>query len=233
MKILAFDTATQSCSVALTDDRCLLAEISLVKTETHSRHLASLIQGVCRLAGLKLPEVDGYAVTRGPGSFTGLRIGVSTAIGLAEASGKPVAGLSTLNVLAAQAMASSHLICSMIDARRGEVYFAAYKQAAQALIPQLPEQAIKPENAIDLIGEPCLFVGSGATLYRTEISDRLGEVAQFAPELDNTIRAATVASLAYNRFMSGEKDDIMNFTPVYLRKSDAELGKSARPQKES
>ena len=133
MKILAFDTAMQSCSVALTEDSRLLAEVNLVNTETHSRHLAGLIRDVCRMARTELSEIDGYAVTRGPGSFTGLRIGISTAIGLAQASGKPIAGVSTLHSLAAQATVPSQLVCPMIDARRGEVYVSVLRYATSPI----------------------------------------------------------------------------------------------------
>ena len=223
MKILAFDTAMQSCSVALTEDSRLLAEVNLVNTETHSRHLAGLIRDVCRMARTELSELDGYAVTRGPGSFTGLRIGISTAIGLAQASGKPLAGVSTLHVLAVQAAVPSQLVCPMIDARRGEVYVSLFRYAKQQLLSKQPEQVLMPKNAIETIGESCIFVGSGAVLYNSEIIEMLGESAHFASEMNNTIRAATVASLAHKRLSSGEADDIMHFTPIYLRRSDAEI----------
>lgn len=223
MILLAFDTATESCSVALTENSRLLAEINLVNTETHSRHLARLIHDVCRLAGIELGRIDGYAVTRGPGSFTGLRIGISTAIGLSQASGKPLAGVSTLHTLAAQATAPSQSVCSMIDARRGEVYFSLFKRAKHHLKTQLPEQVSKVQDAIETIDGPCIFVGSGAAHYRAEISDRMGEAAQFASEINNIIRAATVAALAQEQLMRGETDDVMHFTPTYLRKSDAQI----------
>ena len=225
MVIIAFDTATESCSVALTEHARLLAEVTLANTETHSRHLARLILDVCCLAGIELGDIDGYAVTRGPGSFTGLRIGISTAIGLAQASGKPIAGVSTLDSLAAQATAPSKSVCPMIDARRGEVYFSVLRHVDDRLIAQQPERVMKVQEAIGTISEPCIFVGSGAMLYHAEISDRLGEAAQFASEIHNIIRAATVAALAHKRLVSGETDDIMTFTPTYLRKSDAKINK--------
>jgi tRNA threonylcarbamoyladenosine biosynthesis protein TsaB len=227
MKIIAFDTATESCSVALVEQSRLLAEISLINTETHSRHLASLIRDVCRLAGIELGDIDGYAVTRGPGSFTGLRIGISTAIGLAQASGKPLAGVSTLHTLAAQATAPLQSVCPMIDARRGEVYFSTYRHVEHDLIAQQPEQVSRVQDAIETISEPCIFIGSGAALYQAEISDRMGEAAQFASKINHIIRAATVATLAQKKLVGGETDDVMNFRPTYLRKSDAKINKIA------
>ena len=178
MKILAFDTATESCSVALTEDSRLLSEITLVNTKTHSRQLTRLIREVCQLAETDLNEIDGCAVTRGPGSFTGLRIGVSTALGLAQATGRPIVGVSTLQVLAVQAAAPSQMVCPMIDARRGEVYFATYKHTAKHLVAQQSERALNPGDAVDSIGEPCIFVGSGAVLYHDVIRGRLGEAAK-------------------------------------------------------
>lgn len=222
MKILAFDTATISCSVALTEDARLLAEINLVNDTTHSRQLTDLIRDVCRLAETELKAIDGFAVTRGPGSFTGLRIGISTALGLAQATGRPIVGVSTLQALAAQAAAPSQMVCPMIDARRGEVYFATYKCTENHLVSQQSEQALSPGDAIGSISEPCIFVGSGAVLYLDIIRKRMGERALIAAEMNHTIRAATVASLAYLRLSTGDADDLMGFAPLYLRPSDAQ-----------
>lgn len=228
MKILAFDTATKSCSVALTDHADLLAEISIVNTETHSRHLPSLIRDVCQLARIGLRDIDGYAVTRGPGSFTGLRIGISTAIGLAQASGKPIAGVSTLHALATQAADDSRLVCPMIDARRGEVYCAVFRQREHHFHIQQTERVLKPQEALAAIKEPCIFVGNGATLYHSAIKNMMRHNAHFAADINNTIRAATVAWLANKRLVSGEMDDIMSFAPTYLRQSDAQISKNKR-----
>ena len=121
MRVLAVDTATYSCSVAITDGDRLLSETTLVSGETHSRHLASLIEALTQTAGLSLEQMEGFAVSRGPGSFTGLRIGISTVKGLAVAGNRPMVGVSTLAALAWQVGPTDHLICPMIDARRDEV----------------------------------------------------------------------------------------------------------------
>ena len=223
MKILAFDTATKSCSVALTDQAEVLSEITLVNTDTHSLHLTRLIRDVCKMARIELNNIDGYAVTRGPGSFTGLRIGISTAIGLAQASGKPICGVSTLHALAVQTVTSSRIVCPMIDARRGEVYFAGFrKEGEYHLTYYQPEEVLKPQDAIASIKEPCIFIGNGATLYQSDIKNTLGNRAQIAPEVHNVIRASNVAWLAHQRLVTGDVDDIRRFAPIYLRKSDAE-----------
>ena len=223
MKILAFDTATKSCSVALTDQAAILAEITLVNADTHSLHLNSLIREVCKMARIELNDIDGYAVTRGPGSFTGLRIGISTAIGLAQASSKPICGVSTLHALANQAVTSAKIVCPMIDARRGEVYFACFSKEGQyRLTCYGTEQVLKPHDAITGIKEPCIFIGNGATLYQADIKNVLGDKAEIAPQVHNTIRASNVAWLAHQRLLRGDMDDITCFAPIYLRKSDAE-----------
>ncbi|MGD9326825.1 MAG: tRNA (adenosine(37)-N6)-threonylcarbamoyltransferase complex dimerization subunit type 1 TsaB, partial [Desulfobacterales bacterium] len=110
MKILALDTATQSCSVAIIDGEQLLAELTRANVKTHSRHLMDLIETVCLAADLSVRDMDGFAVTIGPGSFTGLRIGISTIKGLAFSLSKPVAGVSSLEALAWQCAQSAYLI---------------------------------------------------------------------------------------------------------------------------
>ena len=229
MKILAFDTATKSCSVALTDQAEVLAEITLVNADTHSLHLNSLIRDVCKMAQIGFNDIDGYAVTRGPGSFTGLRIGISTAIGLAQASNKPICGVSTLHALANQTVTSSRIVCSMIDARRGEVYFACFRKEGQYHFTYYKtEQVLKPQDAIAGIKESCIFIGNGATLYQADIKKMLGDKAEIAPEVHNTIRASNVAWLGHQRLLKGDMDDITRFAPIYLRKSDAERNKGKK-----
>ncbi|MFZ0612150.1 MAG: tRNA (adenosine(37)-N6)-threonylcarbamoyltransferase complex dimerization subunit type 1 TsaB [Desulfobacterales bacterium] len=228
MKILAVDTATTSCSVAVTDGQHLVAEITLARSRTHTRHLAGMLRDVCRLAGLGVAEVDAFAVVKGPGSFTGLRIGVSTVKGLAEGAGRPIVGISALQALAEQAAAATPLVCPLIDARRGEVYFAGYHRTGGGLVERHRAQAAAPEQMLLAIDAPCTFIGNGAVLYDSVIRDRLGAMAHFAPAAAHTIRAGTVAHLAWRRLEYGESDDITTFSPDYLRKSDTQV--SPRPR---
>lgn len=228
MKILAVDTATTGCSVALTDGENLLAEINLISTRTHSRHLAGMIAEVCRLAGLAVGGMDAYAVVKGPGSFTGLRIGVSTVKGLAEAAGRSIVGISALQALAEQAAAATELVCPLIDARRGEVYFSIYGVADGVLFERHLENVLRPDQALLDIDAPCTFVGNGAVQYRSLIRDNLGESAYFAPSSADHIRASTVARLALRRLENGDSDEIRHFVPAYVRKSDAQIGRHSR-----
>ena len=223
MRILALDTATQSCSVAVVDQHRLMAEATTLRSETHSVHLMQMIDGVLQMAGVRLDTLDGFAVTRGPGSFTGLRIGISTVKGLVETTGKPLVGVSTLRTLAGQGADGSRLICPIIDARKSEVYFSRYRYREGLLEQVVDMQASPIEKAIEGIDEPCLFVGDGALLYKGVILDAIGRNAHFAPTFQQTLRASTVAFLSMEKFIRQDTDNIETFVPYYIRKSDAEL----------
>jgi tRNA threonylcarbamoyladenosine biosynthesis protein TsaB len=223
MKILAVDTATKSCSVAIIEAGSLSTELTSLKDQTHSKHLMELIHNALGISGFGAADIDGLAVTIGPGSFTGLRIGVSTIKGLAHALDKPVAGISSLDVLAWQCADRSYLICPLLDARKGEVYSATYRYNHDTLTPKSPETASAPEAAIQKIKEPCVFIGSGAQLYRKRISTALGDLAHFAPQSQNIIRASSVAFLSMERFKTHDTVTAADLVPHYIRKSDAEL----------
>ena len=223
MRILAVDTATTTCSVAIADKTSLISEFTLVREETHSKHLMEMIKAVLRVSGLNFSDLDGFAVTRGPGSFTGLRIGISAIKGLAVASEKPVVGVSSLETLALQVSYSRDLICPILDARRGEVYFSRYRFLNGLLKKQTKERVAPPDQAIADLNESCLFVGNGALLYKEIILEKMGKSASFAPMIQNTIRASTLAYLSMSKFEKNDTDDIEKILPYYIRQSDAEL----------
>lgn len=223
MRVLAVDTATSSCSVAIADGDRLLAEMTLVSGQTHSRHLVRLIETLLRSAGLSLDRIEGFSVARGPGSFTGLRIGISTVKGLATAGSRPVAGVSTLAALAWQIGPTDHMVCPMIDARRNEVYAACFRYDPDGPVPVSEERVATPEAILAALKQPCVFVGSGAAAYRHEILAKAGRHAFIAPVGLNAIRGAAIAMLGARRLSAGDADDVDLLVPTYLRKSDAEL----------
>ncbi len=223
MKILALDTATQSCSVAIVDDESLLAELTRVNSKTHSRHLMDLINTVCRIADLKAEDMDGFAVTIGPGSFTGLRIGISAIKGLAFSFGKPVVGVSSLDALAWQCAQSAYLICPLLDARKKEVYACRYRFNNNELKKDGTEKVASPAEAVRGIREPSIFVGNAVQLYRENISAELGELAHFAAWGQHTIRASSIARLSMAGFYRQQTDDVALLIPQYIRKPDAEV----------
>jgi len=227
MKILAVDTATKSCSVALVDNGVLSAELTVATGETHSKHLMRTIEMVLERSGHVLSDLEGFAVIRGPGSFTGIRIGISTVKGLAMALGKPVVGISSLDALAAQSASPGFLICPFLDARKREVYFSRYRLVDGELQSEVAEQVASPVRALEGIGEACLFVGDGAILYRDVIIDNLGGLAHFVSGSPNIIRACTVGILGQDRLEKGLAADVDTFVPHYIRRSDAELKKKA------
>ena len=223
MKILAVDTATVSCGVGVIDGDALLAETITTVAETHSKHLMRMVDLTLNLAQCSLSDIDGFAITIGPGSFTGIRIGLSTVKGLAFASGKPLTGVSTLDVLASQCALDGKLICSMLDARKSEVYLCFYRYRNEQLAKEGPEIVIAPAAALKEIREPCIFNGDGAGIYREVIKAQVGEFAHFADAGDNVIRAATVARLGLKQFSVQATADAASLVPHYIRKSDAEL----------
>ena len=221
MKILGVDTATKSCSVAVIDEKSVISEYTVNHQDTHSKFLMGMIHEVLDSCHLTVKDIDGFAVTIGPGSFTGLRIGLSTIKGLALATAKPVVGVSSLETLAYQISGSDKLICPMLDARRNEVYTARYRFRDLKLeCEQLP-WAISSEKTIENINESCIMVGEGSMLYRDLIKSALGSMVVFANFAQHIIRASTVAYIAMQRFKLYDTDDVRRIEPFYIRKSDA------------
>jgi tRNA threonylcarbamoyladenosine biosynthesis protein TsaB len=220
MKILDVDTSTTSCSVALLQDRRLLAEETYTAGKTHSRHLMAMIDGILRRCGWEPRDLGGIAVANGPGTFTGLRIGISTVKGLATAIDKPVVGVGSLAALAYPLNWTRRPVAAMIDARRGEVYFACYPPGSGESI-KAPMVA-DPQAAAAALPDEAILVGSGAVLYRDRLEQRKSGFG-FAHETLHVIRAASVGLLAMDRFDSGTAQPAGVLLPKYIRKSDAQI----------
>lgn len=224
MRILAVDTATEVCGLALFVNGQVKAERSIAQGVTHTKLLMGALSALLQEAGMDIAALDGLAVTRGPGSFTGLRIGISTVKGLALATGKPLVGVSTLAVLAHQAPGGTSWVCPMIDARRKEVYWSLYRRQGDDLLRMLPEQAGSVVDAVTQLGrEPCLFIGNGAQLYAAVIGERLAQTAQLADARLHALQPGMVARLGAQCLAQGHRDDVHRFVPVYLRPSDARI----------
>jgi tRNA threonylcarbamoyladenosine biosynthesis protein TsaB len=222
MKILAVDTATKTCAAAIVDNGEPVAEIIVDQGKTHTRILMKIISDMLSSAGMRTTDIDGLAVTIGPGSFTGLRIGLATVKGLALSRGKPIAGISTLDALAAPVSKRTGQICAMLDARRGEVYTALYRCGVSGLIQEGPARAASPEQALAGISGPVLFVGDGALAYKDRILAELGDKACFAEPGQHMIRASAVGKLGTELIIAGKSFDAFTLVPLYLRRSDAE-----------
>lgn len=223
MNVLALDTATRSCSVAVAIDARPASEVSTLSNRTHSLHLMGMIRDALALAELSLTDIDGFAVTIGPGSFTGLRIGISTAKGLAFAAGKPCVGVSSLEALASVCLPWPERICVLMDARKGEVYTAIYQESGGRLERIGDERVVAPETILLTIGSPHLFVGEAVLLYEKQIRAIVAENARWAPRDRLFPKASTVAWLARDRLAAATADGVDCLVPRYIRQSDAEL----------
>ncbi len=224
MRVIAVETSTLAGSVALVDEGEIIGEAAVDKKITHSEKLLPLIDQILKNSQVPLEEVEGFAVSLGPGSFTGLRIGIATIKGLAFATNKPVAGISTLDVLAQQLLFSESLICPILDARKGEVYAAFYQGDGKGNLKKLtPDLAAKPEELIKKTKERVIFLGSGVKVYKEIIRKGLKEKAIFAPPFLNHPRAAILGALSLPRFKKNETLELENFHPIYIRPSEAEI----------
>lgn len=225
MRLLALDTATAVCGVAVHVDGHLIAQRVIHQGLTHTKVLMTTIDSVLQQSGLDLTDLDALVVTKGPGSFTGLRIGISTAKGLSMATGKPLVGISTLSVLAHQAPVGTDWVCPMIDARRSEVYWALYQREGDLLRQVMAESAGPVHDPLKAIKGPCLFIGNGAKQYAEAITEQSVHAVHMASMQSHTIAPGVLAGLGQKRMEQGVAGTLDSLTPVYLRKSDAELGR--------
>ncbi|WP_320045010.1 tRNA (adenosine(37)-N6)-threonylcarbamoyltransferase complex dimerization subunit type 1 TsaB [uncultured Desulfobacter sp.] len=223
MYFFALSTAEQGASMALFEDNTLVFESSLFSRQTHSKGLLPMIeQAVESREGMTVDQIDGFIAARGPGSFTGLRIGISMVKGLARALSKPCAGVSSLDGIAFRFCHSQKPVCVMMDAKRKEVYSAVYQFNHGELIQKGPEMVCSPETAIDQAGSGALFVGSGSKVYREKICNRTEDNAVFSTtSMDGVSACALVISGMSDEGVFDFENHPLN--PVYLRKSDAQI----------
>jgi tRNA threonylcarbamoyladenosine biosynthesis protein TsaB len=223
MKVLGIDTSTACGSIGLVHDESVISEYLLNLSVTHSERLLDAIDLVLRKAHHALGDLDGFAISLGPGSFTGVRIGVSTVKGLAYAVQKPVVGVSTLEVLASQVSPTPYLICPIIDARKGEVYSAFYRYEELNHLKRLSEyQAIRPEVLFGMVKEPTIFLGNGVETYGEDLRNSLKSFALFSPAALHIPHGSVVARLGVELLLRKNYLDLATFAPFYVRLSDAE-----------
>jgi len=181
------------------------------------------IEWLMKASGISIHEIEAFAVSIGPGSFTGLRIGLSTVKGFSYATGKPIVPVRTLDAFARTIPFCSYTICPLFDARKNEVYAALYRWEDNTCKKILPETAISPAELVKDIHERTVFMGEGARLYREIISSALHDNAVFVPPSRMSPSASTVAEIAAENLALGLIADPVSLTPFYLRKSEAEL----------
>ncbi len=211
--ILGLDSSTNAASVALVANEELITEIFLNVDSSHSQRLLFLVEILLKETGVSWEEIQGLGVAVGPGSFTALRIGISTIKGLAFAAQKPVATISTLNALAHNFSFASSLICPILDAKKKQVYAAIYRGQDGILQQVLPEVMLPPEELLTRINEKVIFVGSGVSPYKKLIKKVLGRRAVIPPKEMHYPRAAVVAMLAAGKIRHAETFDAATVKP--------------------
>ena len=226
MKILAIESAALVASAALTDENVTLAEMTLNVKLTHSQTLLPMIDELFAKTELDPADLDAIAVSAGPGSFTGLRIGAATAKGLGMAWGKPLIAVPTLDAMAFGCWGSRFLICPIMDARRSQVYNGLYRfDEAGEMVRLAGPRALGMKELLEELktqAEPVLFLGDGVPVFENEIQAALGKMALFAPASAARQRAAAVAALGRKLLERGECVSAAGFAPFYLRISQAE-----------
>jgi tRNA threonylcarbamoyladenosine biosynthesis protein TsaB len=232
MRVLAVETATPLGSVSLVDEGGVILERESGVAITHSTWLLPAIRDLLIEAQLSPGELDGFAVSVGPGSFTGLRIGLSTVKGLSLATGKPVVPVPTLDAMAELVPPCPHLICPLLDARKKEVYAALYRHLLGGPLHRQGDfLVLSPHALAHLIDEKVLFLGNGSDLYRELLVRLFGDKALFASANLRYPKAATVGQLGLRLLKQGCTEDLDGLEPLYVRPSEAELKRRSRSER--
>jgi len=229
MLLLAVDTTTRFGSVAVVSGGEARAEVNYVSPSSHSRQVFRAVDEVLRIVGLKFDDLEGLAVAAGPGSFTGIRIGLSLVKALALASGRPLAAVSALEALAGKLILPGiEVMAPMIDARKGEVFAGAYRPDVAGLKEIVEPGAYRPADFLARLPSDQIiaFIGTGAALYRSTVEERFSGRALF-PDRSFHI-AAEVGRIAEKILASGGGISPAELQPIYYRPSQAEEKKTVR-----
>ena len=221
MKLLVMDTSGPVCGVAVMEDEKVLCEYTAQNRNTHSANLMPMAEAALQSAGKTIGEMDAIAAVTGPGSFTGVRIGVATAKGLAHGAGIPCIPVDALEALSISAGGFDGVICPIQDARAGQVYGAAFRDGER----MTADEPLKLEDFLEKIlplGERFLFLGDGVPVHRERILEILGEKAVFTPAHLNYLRPSAAGVLALR---SEARTDYLNLQATYLRPPNAQKNK--------
>lgn len=229
VKILGLDSSGLVAGVAVVEDDVLLAEYMTNYKKTHSQTLLPMLDELRKMIELDMDTLDAIAVSSGPGSFTGLRIGSATAKGLGLALGRPLVEVPTLEGLAWNLWGTDRLVCPLMDARRGQVYTAAYEFAPRGegyefmcVIEQAPIDIVEMLEKLNALSREVIFLGDGVPVYQSLIEGHCRVPYVFAPAGSNRQRAASIASLGALYMRQGKTVSAAEHQPEYLRKSQAE-----------
>jgi len=225
MKILAVDTSSAVAAVAVIENDRLLGEYILNQKKTHSQKLMPMISELMSSLELKPSDIDIYAASSGPGSFTGLRIGITAIKAIAYAVQKPVIGVPTLDALAYNVPMTESLICPIMDARNNQVYTALYRPDRGILANITEYMGVPVPEVVEIIkgkNQKVIFVGDAVEVHKEYLAGELGDRCEFAPGNLLLQRASSVAQAARIRAINGMLENSFELVPFYLRKSQAE-----------
>jgi tRNA threonylcarbamoyladenosine biosynthesis protein TsaB len=228
MKLLAIETSTMLGGIAVIDNITgLFSEVRLNVKSTHSERLMTEIDHILKQSGVEINDMDVFAVAIGPGSFTGLRIGLSTVKGFSFATGKPIVAVSTLEALAWNLPYCLYPVCTILDARKKEVYAALFQWQEEDFTMLMDDTSVKIDVLLEKIDRLSLgkviFTGEGALLYKESITGVMGENAIFPPYEKMMPSPASVASIGMKKALRGEFSEPLALVPFYIRRSEAEL----------
>jgi len=206
----------------------VLCDLRLEVSLSHAPHLLTLIHQVLVLTSTPLDSIDLFAVSQGPGSFTGLRIGAATLLGLGQALQRDVVGIDTLEALAMKVCWVPYPVAALLDARKGEVFGAIFRGSSTGPRRLTPNQVISPAAFCANITEPTILLGTGVDAYRSVWEESLGDLAIFPPPWLGMPCSVEVGALAFTQATIGHGGARAAFTPVYVRPSEAEINWSRR-----
>ena len=235
MKILGMDSSGLVASVAIVENDILVAEYTVNHKKTHSQTLLPMLEEVAKMAELDLESIDAIAVAAGPGSFTGLRIGVATVKALGLALDKPVVSVPTCHGLAFNIWGTDKLVCPILDARRNQVYTGVYEFIDGKLQIVRDQDAMGIDELVEYLktlNRKVVFVGDGIPVYGDYIRENMPDSCEFAPAGFNRQRASSVAAYGLKLFEEGKFENADDHKPIYLRKSQAEREREEQLKKE-
>ncbi|WP_418434855.1 tRNA (adenosine(37)-N6)-threonylcarbamoyltransferase complex dimerization subunit type 1 TsaB [Blautia sp.] len=236
MRVLALDSSGIVASVAVVEDDTLVAEYTVNYKKTHSQTLLPMLDEIVKMTELDLKTIDSIAVAKGPGSFTGLRIGSATAKGLGLALDKPLVGIPTVEALAYNLYDVKGLICPIMDARRKQVYTGIYRYEDHRLMTVKDQMAVGIEELLSMLnemGEAVTFLGDGVPVFKDIIADKLTVPFSFAPAHLSRQRAGAVGALGVLYYKEGRTETAAEHKPDYLRVSQAERERAQKLKKGS
>ena len=234
MIILAIDTSTDAVSVAISNSKQLLASSHVSSDRRHAEQLAPMIKSVCAQAEIAMSEVDVVAVDNGPGLFTGMRVGIASAKSIAQVLDVPIIGVSSLDILARSISTTERVVLATIDARRGELYWAMYRNDVGSSLEVKPPQVGRTSDCIaDIVdrGQDVLIVGNGALRYREQMNEELGTTAisiEWASEQLAQPSASVLALIAAELALLEQWQTATELQALYLRAPDAEINWQTR-----